>query len=434
MRTRQEDPYLERIVIDPAGNILARLESSKESPGKPTRQQLRLADGRSYFGDVTNAFPELSPAPSPESKNGNPSQRDRMIQHLAMGLALECALTRLAREPDDFWADARPVLNNTNQYLLVLRPKHDAKLFTGTMLAFTSWAYMHDVGYSRSEVVCDTATHRPLEEKDFAGKDELKGQYTFENWLPNESGAAPGLIRAILPYQKDGKDKSLEMRAQFQFTTPGVWLLKEVRSEFRGGDGGSTGTLRLLAHNGALYSEISRLTQQAEATQKLLTNLQSAPDRTAEGSLAGANWAPMLLKAAWTDQARNAAKADESRRDKKPQPQPAVIGIYRARAVAGAANSIAVELEGLSTASWKEFRSTWQISLYDDNGRLVAAGGTNLNVRAEKGPTPFQVRLEIPVENSSPTPSPKRLLAEGTVERMTGTYHGHGLWMRFAEK
>ena len=231
---RQEAPYLERVLFDSDGNLMARLEASKENPERPTRQRLWLADGRSYSGDAGDQFVKLEGAANAAASPAAWLQRDRLVQHLAMGLALDCALTRLAREPDTFWAEVLPVPNAADRYLLVLHPRKDALLFTGTMLTFSSWSFMHDVRYDRSEILCDAATHRPLEERDYAGKSELKGEYQFEDWLSDASGAAPGRIRAVVPHEKDGKDQALEMDARFHFAKPGLVAAGARREQLPG--------------------------------------------------------------------------------------------------------------------------------------------------------------------------------------------------------
>ena len=433
---RQEDPYLERVTIDPEGSIMVRQEATKESPDHPTRQSLWLADGRSYTGDASDPFVKLESVPT--SPAANWVQRDRLPQHLMMGLALECALTRLAREPDAFFVETRPLPGRSNRYLLVLRPKRDARLFTGTMLAFTSWCYMHDVRYDRSEILCDTATHRPIEEKDYDGNRELKGQYTFDDWLTASPDAAPGRIRAVLPYEKDGKDQALEMDAKFGFTKAGVWLLERVESRFRGGAGGSTGVVQVVANVTSDFPTSGLVLEKAKETERILNGLAQSPEHRADVTLRKSGAGDCWLKPAWTEKAKTAAR--EQRDDKKASPDP-LIGVYRARVVENRGAPVLVELDGLSTAYWKEFATTWKVTLLDASDQRGAFATTNLAVRASRGPTPFQVRLEIPgAPSATPAPGsdasarnqPVRLLLEAQVERLTGAYHGHGLWMHFS--
>ena len=104
---------------------------------------------------------------------------------------MDCALTRLARDPSAFKATVEPTQDGKGYRLLLDAPGR-AEIFTGTMLAFTSWAYMHDVCYRRSEIVVDAATHRPLEEKDYDDSGKLVAAYTFSDYLEDPAGAAPG--------------------------------------------------------------------------------------------------------------------------------------------------------------------------------------------------------------------------------------------------
>ncbi len=422
---RQETPYLERVCIDSFGNILARQESTKESPDKPGRQTLWLADGRSYTGNASDAFVQLAALQNPNPSSPLPPwpQRDRLPQHVVMALALDCGLTRLAREPNQFRAEVKTVPNHAEQYLLVLHPKRDARLFSGTMLAFTSWCYMHDVSYDRSDILCDRATHRPIEEKDYAGT-ALKGHYWFENWLDN-TAAYPGAIRALVPFEKEGKDQSLEMTAHFGFARPELWLLQRVESHFRGTGDGSTGLVNVVATDANVCPEIDALLEQAKATKAILGGVQDATD---EGivSLSGEHWTPFYLKASWAEEARQAARDRENKQTDEP-----MLGVYRARLshTNGAAELL---LEGVSTANWKEFRTAWKLRPEGEQGATIPSDTTNLNIRGESGPTPFTVRL--PLAAAADSSVPKRFRISATVERMTGMYHGHGMWMTFADK
>jgi hypothetical protein len=145
--------------------------------------------------------------------------------------------------------------------------------------------------------------------------------------------------------------------------------------------------------------------------------------------LEGRDWRPLLLKASWTDSARESLA---TRRDEKPVS--ALIGLCRARVIEQSEKEVAVEFEGVSTAAWKEFRSNWKVTLADDQGGVVATATTNMNVRAEGVPSPFTAILKIPLTTGASPARPLRLRADGNIERMTGMYHGHGLWMRLAEK
>jgi hypothetical protein len=419
---RQEAPYLERVLMDNQGNLIVRLEASKDYPDYPTRQRLWLADGRSYSGTAEDRFVRLEGSASNSGNPGSMLLRDRVVQHLAMGLALDCALTRLAREPDTFWAEIRPVPEQPDKYLLVLHSKRDARLFTGTMLAFTSWSFMHDVKYDRSEILCAAATHRPLEEKDYSGKTELKGRYVFEEWLSSAGGAVPGCIRAVVPYEKNGQDQSLEMDARFQVADD-IWLLDQVKSHFRSEGGGSTGTVTRVSAAADGFPLIRDLLQKAEMTGRNLAAIEASLEGGSEIRLPSGEWSAAPVKAAWTDKARESARGE----DRKMQTLP-IIGIHSARIIQTVDESLAIELDGISTASWKEFQTHWKVSLLNATGRTTSSAATNLTVRAENAPAAFLARLELPRAASLP----ERVFIEGTVQRMTGAYHGHGVWFRLA--
>jgi hypothetical protein len=424
---RQEAPYRERVLLGSDGNLMVQLEATKETPDHVTRQRLWLADGRSCACDAGDRFVQ----PQPGTNSGtNPDAwlpRDRLVQHLAMGLALDCAVTRLAREPSSFWAEARLVADSPSRYLLTLRPKQDARLFTGTMLTFSSWCYMHDVRYDPSEILCDAATHRPLEEKDYSGENELVGSYQFSDWLGTGAGAAPGRLRAVLPLQKDGKDQSLGMVAQFHFIQSELWLLERVESWFRGDGGGSTGTVSVVSAEAAAFAPIQELLQKAQLTERILGTLQKSPQGRVTGEVKRGEWSALALRAAWTDKAREAVL------DRKLQAQePDVIGVQRVRVRQTPEGDCQVELDGLSTSTWKEFATEWKVGLLDSHGGVVASATTNLAVLAEGGPTPFEMRIEIPDYKGAALSEAARISIEGTVQRSTGTYHGHGRWYRLA--
>jgi hypothetical protein len=431
---RQEAPYLERVLFDPEGNLMARLEAAKENPERPTRQRLWLADGRSYSGDAGDQFVKLEGAANAAASPDAWLQRDRLVQHVAMGLALDCALTRLAREPDTFWAEVLPVSKAADRYLLVLHARKDARLFTGTMLTFSSWSFMHDVRYDRSEILCDAVTHRPLQEKDYAGKSDLKGEYHFEGWLSDPSGAAPGRIRAAIPNAKDGKDQALDMDARFRFAKPGVWLLERAESSFRGGGGGSTGTVAVVSVTAESFQPISDLLEKAKATAQVLGAIQEAPTGSTAQPIKPGGWSSLPLQARWSAEARERAEFDrEGERMPATKPLP-LIGLHRARIIQAEDGSTGIELEGLSTASWKEFETEWMVKLQDAEGRLLAARNTNLVVRAESPPAPFRIQFSLPSSDAQAPVKPERVAVEASVQRMTGAYHGHGVWFRFARK
>jgi hypothetical protein len=282
------------------------------------------------------------------------------------------------------------------------------------------------VQFDRSEILCDTATHRPLIERDFAGKDDLQGEFFFEDWVNDASGAAPGRIRAVIPYQKDGKDQSLEMDARFHFAKPGVWLMERVESYFRGGAGGSSGTVSIVSTQPDSFAPVTELLAKLKATEQTVAAIKSAPEGAVEVRYPSNDWAPCELKTTWTEVAWKAADVDRSQAQAEP-----LIGIYRARLERTADGPIQVGLEGVSTTSWKEFETEWKVGWRDASGQLLGTATTNVIVRAENAPAPFVVNLPVPTVPGGAAAA--RMSVEGKVQRMTGAYHGHGKWMRFAK-
>src|ERR1019366_1043458 len=376
---RQETPYLEsvlfcleRVLFDPEGNAMVVLEATNESPDKATRQWVWLADGHRITCNEGDRYVATEPR---SVAAGAPAPLDRGLQNLAVGLGWGCALPPVAREPGAFSIESLAA-DTPDQYRLVAHPREDERLFAGTMLAFTSWAYMHDVRFDRSEILCDAATQHPLVERDFAGKDELKGEFFFEDWADDPSGAAPGRIRAVIPYQKDGKDQSLEMDARFQFAKPGLWLLSRVESHFRGAEGGSTGTVSLVTGSAAAFAPITELLARLKTTEQILAAIQAAPEGTVEVRELSSDWKPCALRTSWTKEAQKAADAG---RDKS-QPA-ALIGIHSARLERGPDGTLRICLDGVTTAGWEEFETEWKVGWHDALGQLTGPTATNVTVR-----------------------------------------------------
>ena len=186
---RQEEPYLERVMFDKHGNIMVQLERSKDSPSAPTRQKLYQSDGTLVDARFGEPFVRLSRLGGAEAVTGEALlHRERRINNLASGLGWDCALTRMARYPTEFYPEVESIGKGDTYRLTLQSRSRDTKIFTGTMLTFTSWAYMHDIRYSRSEIVCDKATNRPLEEKDYDRSGKLVAHYTFLDYEIDPSG------------------------------------------------------------------------------------------------------------------------------------------------------------------------------------------------------------------------------------------------------
>lgn len=407
---RQEGLYRERVLFDDAGRIMVQLEGTQDGPEAPTRQLLFLADGTEVKGNHGDAFVRESPPPQEESASGEEVlHRRRSVNNLATGLGWDCALTHMARAPSDYLAVVEPG-EDAGTYVLVLRSRSgDTKIFTGTMLTFTSWAYLHDVRYSRSEIVCDGATHRPLEEKDYDRDGKLVASYTFSEYQEDPDGAAPGRIRAIVPFEKGGNDQSLEMDAAFAFVQPGVWMLRHVHSEFRGGDGGSTGAVNVLPADPAHFQPIGDMVARLQRTRELLAQIDAASPGPVVVPFKAGEPLDVWAKADWGD-------IEEK----------AVIAVRQAQLDQATDGGLRVTLDLISTAYWKEYTVAVDLHLRDADGITLATQSATATVRAEQRPGTSQVVVEFPKADGV-----SGLAVVATVQRRNAEYHGHGMWMRF---
>ncbi|MBN1514647.1 MAG: HEAT repeat domain-containing protein [Phycisphaerae bacterium] len=426
---QQEDDYTERILFDDAGNVFARLMRSRET-SEPTRQFLFTADGFKATGDVSDPPLALYGDPlvslsrlfeSPDETGENLLRADRMTYSLAIGLAWECAATRLAREPDEFRAEVTDRADAT--YTLTLWPRGGAQIFTGTMLAFTSWAYMHDVQYERADLTIEAATHRILREEDFGGDGKVVASYTFSNWLPDPAGAAPARIDAVVLYEKDDRDQSLEMQAEFRIARPGVWLLDTVHSTFRNDAGQSTGKLTVLPTANEIFQPVTDTLRRMTATRDLLQRITSAPERHAAVSFVPGQPMDLAVRAVW---------AEESVQQRKDREADGDIAVVDARLDAGPRQSDLL-LTLASTLHWKEALVRVRVRVLDGQGELLADDEREITVRAEAAPGLAEMLFSLGdlLQREGFTGKPLRLEVDATIERLTGAYHGHGLWMYF---
>ncbi len=426
---QQEDDYTERILFDDAGNVFVRLMRSRET-SEPTRQSLFTADGFKATGDVSDPSLALYGDPlvslsrlfeSPDATGESLLRADRMVYSLAIGLAWECATTRLAREPDGFRAEVTDRADAT--YTLTLWPRGGAQIFTGTMLAFTSWAYMHDVQYHRAELTIEAATHRILREEDFDGEGKVVASYTFSNWLADAAGAAPARINAVIPYERDDRDQSLEMQAEFRFARPGVWLLDTVLSTFRNDAGQSTGKLTVLPNANETFQPVTDTLRRMTATRDLLQRITSAPERHAAVSVVPGQPMDLAVRAVW---------AEESTQQRKDWKADGDIAVVDARLDAGPRQSDLL-LTLASTLHWKEALVRVCVRVHDAEARLLADEEREITIRAEAAPGLAEVLFSFgnPPEREGLAGQPLRVEVDATIERLTGAYHGHGLWMYF---
>lgn len=379
---RQEAPYHERIIFDGQGNLMAQLLATKESPSTPTQQSAFLADGTSVYAQASERYVRESKAAPSDSAQSLPATR------LAIGLFWENALTALARNPESFRAETGEARDGKTTITLI--PRGRARLFAGTMLAFTSWAYMHDVSYDRAKVLCDAQTMRPLEERDYAG-DKLVGQFTFSDYLDDPAGAAPGRIQGLIPYEKDGKDQALEMDATFRFLKPGVWLLQRVHSEFHGGTGGSTGEVTLPPPTPSNLKPLEELQERVKATREEKSALQAAP--AGEVTIP---FEPAKPVSCWVRVKGPASFAFDRSRDRKGD-EKLLIGAKDIKIEAGPGGGWQATLNVLSNTVGYGYTIDATVELLDEQGKVVSSGASGpqtLEVLSALKAFPITVKLD----------------------------------------
>jgi hypothetical protein len=147
--------------------------------------------------------------------------RDRLMGTRTSFVALDWG-----RKPGDFRIQkVRP--SDDGQTLRVeLIPKADCRINVGAMFETTSWAYVHDLVVSRSELTIDGKTHRILQEVDFGGDAEIC-RIKFSDWHDvDQSQSVPQRIEIQIPEHKFTVDY------RFQWRPEGLWILTRGESRF----------------------------------------------------------------------------------------------------------------------------------------------------------------------------------------------------------
>ncbi len=424
----QEEPYREMILFDEQGNIMAQLESSKDSLDKPTRQSFYLCDGTSGRCDYDDKY--LKPVQIYNESHGDGKslvQKDRNVKNLATGLNFDCAVSIMARRPEIFNAKYE-VIDDQTYRLILTTSSRDAKLFTGTMLAFTSWAYMHDVKFSKSEIVCEADSHKVLTEKDYNAGGDLVGSYIFSDYLTSSACQAPGKIQAVIPHEEEGQDHSLEMQAEFEFVRPGVWLLDNCLSKFRGQDGGSVGQVEVLPVSDQSYEPIEYLLNRQQESNRLMRRICRASDDRVTVSLDSSNMLPLYVRAKWGDGVKDQLQRKAANAGEYDKP---VVCVLPSEYCTDETNGLQICLNVFSNTYWEEYKTEFFVELLDSSGNTLATSTAFKNIRAEGTPSATIVPVEFAeVQGLAGLDS---IAVSAAINKMTGAYHGHGIWMTFMD-
>ena len=165
---------------------------------------------------------------------------------------------------------------------------------------------------------------------------------------------------------------------------------------------------------------LRELEKLARRTEAALHALSQAPIGVRKQITSG-GWRDFPLQAAWAEGVSPAGEKDE-------QASRAGIGVLRAR-LGGAGDGKTVTLEGLSTASWKEYETRWEATVTDPGGARFR-GAVSVRICAEAVPAPFTVTIPLRADGSRGSDF-CTVEVSGRVERLMPAYHGHGVWMRF---
>lgn len=134
------------------------------------------------------------------------------------------------------------------------------------------------------------------------------------------------------------------------------------------------------------------------------------------------------LRAKWNE---TMSKSQEPRRNEAKQTAVAaqtVIG-FQPKKLTPLDAATALDLDIVSTANWIEYRVRLKASLLDQQGRTLDYATTDTCVQAEAAPSLTHARLRF---DGAKAGDVKRVEMEAEVTAQTGSYHGHGLWERYA--
>jgi len=233
----------------------------------------------------------------------------------------------------------------------------------------------------------------------------------------------------MVPCQKKQEDQTLEVDARFQMVSGKIWLLDEVRSVFRGGAGGSTGRVEVVEQQGDLFGPVQEVLERLEGTSQVLDLVGAGPRGGATGELKLNEWTPLVLSADWSEPAAQSARAQSEGKRAVDSP---LIGVHHARLSRETNGTLRLELAGVTTTYLQEFQTDWSATVLDRANRELARGTNSVDLKCDRAPGAFTNRLELPPVAALESGDSVRVRVAGKVRRLTGAYHGHGMWFRLA--
>jgi hypothetical protein len=161
----------------------------------------------------------------------------------------------------------------------------------------------------------------------------------------------------------------------------------------------------------------------ARRTELAVSALRRAP-RGTHRELVSGGWHEFALEATWAEGLRQEGKAVQ-------RGTPACIGVFRVR-LGESGTTRTLTLEGVSTATGKEFATRWEATITNPGGDRFR-GAATVRVRSEAAPALFTVTIPLVAD---PVPGTDLCTVEvsGKVQRLTAACNGQGAWIEFGSQ
>lgn len=429
----QEDGYRERIIFDRQGNILAQLASDRQSHESSSAGQQRLytVDDREVFGNVDQPFVTIRTF---DPASTSPFSGRKVLNNMALGWAWECASMRLARSPDDFGISIDTPAD-PKYWILRLQPlRNRGNLHIGTMLCFTSWAYLPNHPFRVCKVKIDCETRLPVKEVYYRnGEDEPFCTIRFEDWLDMKEGKAPGKVIGRATYPKHGlRDPETHARIEevfdftgtYRVTKAGYLLLDEVASRFESLDNGSTGRVTLVDATDDDYQPLEDILQRVDATSEFLAASEKAP--RGRSKTVPCRWGeavPVWLNGKYDHRATG--QGDENR---EPPfiPYRNNLGIQDLRPEKLDNGKVRVTVNVYSTIYYQGYTFELELGLIDREGNTLAKNTVSDKTKTANRPEQKQIVFEFDDVDPEALSS---IAVSLEIKHRWGSHHFRDMWM-----
>jgi len=432
----QEDGYRERIIFDPAGNVLAQLESDRQSDESPShgQQHLFTADGQEANGVIDEPFLSARRL-DPESTSTFSGRK--MLNNLATGWHWECASMLLARGADDFGIRVEDRSDGKTRKLTLRPVRNGPALHIGTMLRFISWAYLPRRSFERCEIDIDRKTQLPIRETYFRdGESEPFCTIRFVDWLDTPEGKAPGKVIGRATYRKRGErnpetreyeyfEEVFRFTGRYRVTDGGLLLLDKVDSTFESTGSGSTGRVTLVEPTAKEYQPLKDALKRLAMTSDFLASVEKAPRGL--GKVVPCRWGettPVWFNGKYEHQATG--QGDEGREP----PYVAYrqnLGIQDLRPELLAAGKMRVTVNVYSTVYYQGYAFDLSLALADGEGRTLVQQTASQTTKTMGRPEQKQIVFEFDAGVDSD--SVQSIALTLRINRQWGSHHYRGMWL-----